>query len=73
MDAGIKYNPDAAEFSTEVSLLAAAVEKHASEVGSDKVAVIVITFSEITPIMQSASQYDSLSQVLWLSTDDGRK
>ena len=69
MDAGIKYNPDAAEFSTEVSLLAAAVEKHASEVGSDKVAVIVITFSEITPIMQSASQYDSLSQVLWLSTD----
>ena len=69
MDAGIKYNPDAAEFSTEVSLLADVVEKHASEVGSDKVAVIVITFSEITPIMQSASQYDSLSQVLWLSTD----
>ena len=70
MDAGIKYHPEAIEFSTEVSLLADAVGKHIAEVGWDRVAVIVITFTEITPIMQSASQYDdSLAQVPWLSTD----
>ncbi len=70
MDAGIKYHPEAIEFSTEVSLLADAVGKHIAEVGRDRVAVIVITFTEITPIMQSASQYDdSLAQVSWLSTD----
>ena len=45
------------------------VEEHISEVGAEKVAVVIVTFSEITPIAQSASQYDSLSQVLWFSTD----
>ena len=69
MDEGVTYNPEAIEFATEVSLLDDMVEKHISEVGADKVAVVIVTFSEITPIAQSASQYDSLSQVLWFSTD----
>ena len=69
MDAGVTYNPEAIEFATEISLLNEIVDRHASEVGADKVAVVVITFSEITPIAQSASQYDALSRVLWFSTD----
>jgi branched-chain amino acid transport system substrate-binding protein len=69
MDEGVRYNPEAIEFATEVSLLDDTVEEHISEVGAEKVAVVVVTFSEITPIAQSASQYDSLSQVLWFSTD----
>ena len=69
MDEGVTYNPEAIEFATEVSLLDDITEKHISEVGADKVAVVIVTFSEITPIAQSASQYDSLSQVLWFSTD----
>ena len=69
MDEGVRYNPEAIEFATEVSLLDDTVGEHISEVGAEKVAVVIVTFSEITPIAQSASQYDSLSQVLWFSTD----
>ena len=69
MDEGVRYNPEAIEFAAEVSSLNDMVTKHISDVGADKVAVVVVTFSEITPIAQSASQYDSLSQVLWFSTD----
>ena len=45
------------------------VANHIDSVGADKVAVVIVTFSEITPIAQSASQYESLSNILWFSTD----
>ena len=69
MDEGVRYHPETIEFSSEVSLLADIVGNHVAEVGEDRVAVVVVTFTEITPITQSASPYESLSQVLWFSTD----
>ena len=66
---GVRYHPEGLEFSTEVALLADQVKPLIDEVGADKVAIMVVTFSEITPIVQTASQYESLSQVLWLGTD----
>ena len=66
---GVRYNPEALEFSTEIAILADQVKPLIDEVGADKVAIMVVTFSEVTPIMQTASQYESLSQVLWLGTD----
>ena len=69
MGEGVRYHPESLEFSAEVALLADQVESLIDEVGADKVAIMVVTFAEITPIMQTASQYESLSQVLWLGTD----
>ncbi len=66
---GVRYHPEALEFSTEIAILADQVKPLIDEVGADKVAIMVVTFSEVTPIMQTASQYESLSQVLWLGTD----
>ena len=69
VDEGVRYNPEAVEFSVEVGLLADRVSGHIEDVGADGVAIMVITFSEVTPIMQSASAYESLSGVLWFGTD----
>ena len=69
VDEGIRYHPEAIEFSTEIGLLADSVQENIDEVGADKVAVIILSFSEITPVMQAADQYDHLSQVLWMGTD----
>ena len=69
VDEGVRYNPEAVEFSVEVGLLADRVSGHIEDVGADGVAIMVITFSEVTPIMQSASAYESLSEVLWFGTD----
>ncbi len=66
---GVRYHQEALEFSTEIAILADQVKPLIDEVGADKVAIMVVTFSEVTPIMQTASQYESLSQVLWLGTD----
>ena len=69
VDEGVRYNPEAVEFSVEVGLLADRVSGHIEDAGADGVAIMVITFSEVTPIMQSASAYESLSGVLWFGTD----
>ena len=54
MGEGVQYHPESLEFSAEVALLADQVESLIDEVGADKVAIMVVTFTEITPIMQTA-------------------
>ena len=69
MAEGVRYNPEAAEFSVEVSLLSEQVGSYIDEVGADKVAVLIISFSEIINIAQSASQYENLAEIAWVGTD----
>jgi len=62
---GIRYNPEAPEFSTSTSLLAEQVQDYVDEYGADKVAVLFLGFAEILQFTQSASQHDILDDVRW--------
>jgi branched-chain amino acid transport system substrate-binding protein len=67
--AGIRYDIDAKEFSTQVGVLAQKVQSAVDTYGADKVGVYAVTFEEITSIMTSATQYPVLSQVKWFGCD----
>lgn len=69
VDDGIPYNPETAEFSATVSVLAERVEGHIAEHGAGAVAVLLIAFNEALPIMQTAAGHDILDDVRWLGSD----
>ena len=62
---GIRYSPEAVEFSTEVSLLAEKVREQADAHGTDRVAVLFLGFTEVLQFVQSASQHGILADVRW--------
>lgn len=66
---GVRYNPDSPELSLEVSSLADSVQEMVDQYGTDKVAVVAISFDEILQIVQSAAQYDILGDVLWIGAE----
>ena len=66
---GIKYDATATDFSTQVSLLAAEVQKAVTQYGASKVAVYAVTYEEVQSIMDDAVQYPILSQVKWYGCD----
>jgi len=66
---GIKYDPNAKDFSSQVSVLAQEVQKAVTQYGAAKVGVYAVTFEEIASIMDSANQYPVLSQVKWFGCD----
>ena len=68
-DNGIRYNPDASEFSVSVNALADEVQKYVDEHGADKVGVVVVAFAEIVPILQSADAYSVLKEVRWFGSE----
>lgn len=63
---GVRYHPDPHELSLEVSILADSVQEMADRYGAEQVAVFLIAFDEFLPIVQSASNYEVLTQVRWL-------
>ena len=69
IDEGISYNPEAAVFSTEASLLADKVQGYVTDFGAENVAVLYIGFGEALQFMQSASGYDVLHEVRWFGSD----
>ena len=64
-DDGIRYNPEAPEFSASASLLAKKVQEQVDAYGEDKVAVLFLGFAEILQFMQSASTHGVLDEVRW--------
>lgn len=66
---GVRYNPDASEFSVSVGTLADAVQEYADEYGADKVGVVVVAFDEIVSILQSADGYPILKEVKWFGSE----
>ena len=66
---GIRYNPEAPEFSASSSLLASQVQEYVDQYGADKVGILIIAFAEVTQFMQSAEAHDVLSSVKWFGSD----
>ena len=69
VDEGIRYNPEAPEFSASASLLAQRVQEYVDEHGADKVAILTISFAEILQLMHSASSHDILDDIMWFGSD----
>jgi branched-chain amino acid transport system substrate-binding protein len=66
---GIRYSPDAREFSAEVSTLASRVADAVSKYGKDKVGVYFIGFGEAVTFFTQAKDYPILSEVRWFGSD----
>lgn len=66
---GIRYSPDATEFSMEVSNLAGKVSSAVDAYGAENVGVWHISFEEVTAFFSAASAYDVLSTVKWYGSD----
>ncbi len=69
VDDGVRYNPDAVEFSVTVGTLADIVQKHVDEHGADKVGIPIVAFDEIVSILQTADNYPVLKQVHWFGSE----
>lgn len=69
MSDDIRYNPESADFSSSVSLLAEDVQSHVDKHGADKVAVLYLGFGEVLQFMQSAAAHDILNDVRWFGSD----
>ena len=65
---GIRYNPEAAEFSASVSSLADAVSEAVKTHGAERVAVLVISFEEVVSLLQTASYHEVLYTVKWFGS-----
>ena len=70
---GVRYNPEAPEFSASVSLLADRVSSAVDEYGADKVAVMNIGFAEGLQVVQAAMNHDILDEVRWFGSDGNAK
>ena len=69
VDEGIRYNPEAPEFSASTSLLAKQVQEYVDQYGVDKVGVVIMSFAEVLQFMQSAAGHDILYDVMWFGSD----
>lgn len=66
---GIRYAPDAVEFTAESSDLNSKVESAVATYGADNVAVWHISFEEANAFFTASSAYDVLSTVKWYGSD----
>ena len=70
VDEGIRYNPEAAEFSVAASLLSDRIGELSDEYGADKVAVLLGSFeSDGLQFIQAADQHSNTTSVKWYGTD----
>jgi branched-chain amino acid transport system substrate-binding protein len=66
---GIRYSPEAREFSAEVATLASRVEDAVKRYGKDEVGVYYIGFQESVAFFSEAMKYPVLSEVRWFGSD----
>jgi branched-chain amino acid transport system substrate-binding protein len=66
---GVRYAPEAAEFTAEAADLASKVESAIATYGANKVAVWHISFEEVNAFFTAASAYDVLRTVKWYGSD----
>ena len=70
VDDGIRYNPEAVEFSVAASLLSDRIEALSAEYGAENVAVLLGSFeSDGIQIIQAAEPHENTSSVRWYGTD----
>ena len=68
MDEGIRYAPEAIVYSAEASMLSDLVDKYTDQYPADKVAVLMIGFSETVHLLGSAASFDNLDSVRWFGS-----
>ena len=68
MDDGVRYSPEATAYSAETALLSDLVDKYTDQYPADKVAVLVIGFSETVHLLGSAASFDNLDSVRWFGS-----
>ncbi len=66
---GIDYDPEATEFTSEVSILAGLVQDAISAHGAENVAILHISFEEAVALMTASLDHSVLSQVKWFGSD----
>ena len=69
MDDGVRYSPESTAYSAEASMLSDLVDKYTSQYPADKVAVLMIGFSETVHLLGSAASFDNLDSVRWFGSD----
>ncbi|MEM2211155.1 MAG: ABC transporter substrate-binding protein [Nitrososphaerales archaeon] len=66
---GIRYAPEAKEFSAEVKVLASRVDEAVKKWGGEKVGVYLVAFEEAVTLLTQANDYPILSKVRWFGSD----
>ena len=66
---GIRYDPNAKEFSTEVADLANVVQGLVNQYGADKVGIALISWEETESIFVEAKNHPVLMKVKWIGSD----
>ena len=69
MDDGVRYSPEDTAYSAEASMLSGLVDKYTDQYTADKVAVLMIGFSETVHLLGSADSFDNLHNVRWFSSE----
>lgn len=64
-----RYNPDAVDFSVEVSVLDDEIGRLVDRHGPDKVGVLYLGTNEFMLLIQQMSLYDNVDKVRWFSTN----
>lgn len=62
---GLRYNPDTPEFSREIDLLDEYVQEAVDAYGAERIAIVVVSFDRIEPLMQEAMHHTILGDVRW--------
>lgn len=66
---GIRYDPNAKEFSVEVAKLNNIVSNAIASYGKEKVGVLLLGFEETAAIFSAAKAYPNLGEVVWQGSD----
>lgn len=66
---GVRYDPEAKEFSVQAAMLASSVKELADKYGKDKVGILAISFEEIASIFTAAMAHPILAEVKWQGSD----
>jgi len=66
---GVRYAPEAVEFSAEAADLASKVESAVASYGAEKVGVLHVSFEEVVAFFTAAREYDTLWKVKWYGSD----
>ena len=69
MDDGVRYSPEAAAYPADAVILSDLVDKYTAQYSADKVAVLMIGFSETEHLLGSADSFDNLHDVRWFGSD----
>ena len=69
MDDGVRYSPESTAYSAEASMLSDLVDNYTGQYHADKVAVLMIGFSETAYLLDSADSFDNLHDIRWFGSD----